>query len=222
MKTLAVICSLLALFVVPAMAPLMAQDQPPTDQGQTSSEQTEPVKVKKTYETPKFEISAGYSYRSFYSKDLTSLGMNGWYVSFDDNLKRWIGVVGEAAVTGENQGITPQGILGDTHVYTFLIGPEIYPLGHRKLSPFGHIFYGAGYYRNVTPIYGGYLGQTTTSLTRLWEAGGGLDLNLSQHWGVRLVQVDFSGGNFFPNSQNYTNRVMHRVSVGVVYRFGQR
>jgi len=224
MKKRAVICSLLALFVVPAMAPLVAQDQPPTDQSPTPTEQTEPVKVKRTHPTPKFEISAGYAYRKYYAPDGPavgvpgSIGMNGWYVSFNDNLRRWIGIAGEAVDTGTNQGL----LLGDTHIYTFMAGPQIYPLGHRKISPFGHFFYGGGYYRDKIAPFQEFGGNTITSLVRVWEGGGGLDMNLSQHWGVRLIEVDVGSANFFPSTQTFTNSTMKRVSVGVVYRFGQR
>jgi hypothetical protein len=218
MRKLAAICGFLALFIVPAMTPLIAQEQPQTDQSQTPPEQTPPAKPKRTHATPKFELSAGYAHRTYYSTDLTTLGTNGWYVSFEDNFKRWIGLDADVADTGENQGF----ILGNTHIYTFLVGPQVYPLGHRKLSPFGHFFYGAGYYRDDVPPCCGYRGNAITSLVRVWQGGGGLDLNLSQHWGVRVVQVDVASGNFFPNTSTYTNRSMLRVSAGVVYRFGQR
>ena len=224
MKKQAVICSLLALFVVPAMAPLVAQDQPPTDQNQTPPAQTEPVKLKKTRITPRFEISAGYAYRKYYAPDGPAVGvpgnvgMNGWYVSFNDNLKRWIGIAGEVVDTGTNQGF----LLGDTHIYTFVAGPQIYPLGHRKLSPFGHFLYGGGYYHDNIPPFQEFAGNTITSLVRVWEGGGGLDMNLSQHWGVRLIEIDVGSANFFPSTSTFTNSTMPRVSVGVVYRFGQR
>lgn len=218
MRKLAVICGLVVLFVAPAIA----QDQPQTDQSQAPSEQTEPVKPKRTYTTPKFELSGGYAYRTYYSNDGTTLGMNGWYVSFDDNLRSWIGVVGEVVDTGKNQGIV-QGInLGDTHIYTFMVGPQIYPLKHHKLTPFGHFLYGAGYYRNTVGSLSGYGGSATNLVVRDWQGGGGLDLNVSQRWAVRLVQFDVGSANFFPNTSNFTNSTMKRVSVGIVYHFGQR
>lgn len=214
MRKLAAICGLLALFVVPAMA----QDQSSSDQSQPSSEQTKPAKAKRTYTTPKFELSGGYAYRTYYSTDGATLGMNGWYGSFDDNLKRWIGLTAEAVGVGKNEG----SLYGDTHIYTFLVGPQIYPLTHRKLTPFGQVLIGVGYYRNVVPPFGDYPGKTTTSTVRAWQGGGGLDLKVSEHWSVRLVQVDFGSANFFPNTSSYVNRSMHRVSVGVVYHFGRR
>lgn len=223
MRKLAVICGLVALFVVSAIAPLAAQEQPPSDQSQTTPEQTPPeqtppAKPKRTRATPKFELSAGFAHRSYYSTDLTTLGTIGWYVSFEDNWKRWIGFEADVADTGQNQGL----ILGNTHIYTFLAGPQVYPLGHRKLTPFGHFFYGAGYYHDKIPPCCGFNGNTITSLVRAWEAGGGLDFNVSQHWGIRAVEIDDISAPFFPGTNTYTSRSLIRVSVGVVYRFGQR
>ncbi|HXX44394.1 MAG TPA: hypothetical protein VEJ38_06675 [Candidatus Acidoferrales bacterium] len=227
MKKLAVFFGLFALLALPATAQDQApteQNQAPSDQGGTSSQETHPVKVKKTYVTPKFEISAGYSHRTYYSPNGPEvgvpggIGMNGWYVSFDDNLIRWVGIAGEFADTGKNQGL----LLGDTHIYTFVVGPQIYPLGHRKLTPFGHFFFGGGYYRDDISRFSEFGPNSITSLVEVWEAGGGLDLNLSEHWGVRLIEFNVGSANYFPNTQSFTNSTSKRVSVGVVYRFGHR
>jgi len=231
MRKVAVICGLAGLFVLSAISSSRAQDQPPpeqgqapSDQGQTPEGQTEPVKVKRTSTVPKFQISAGYANRSYYATDGLglrvpgSIGTNGWYASFEDNLKKWIGVVGEVVDTGKNQGT----ILGTTHIYTFLVGPQVYPLGHRKVSPFGQFLYGVGFYDDKVPPCCGSNGNDITSTVRAWAGGGGLDLNLKEHWAVRLLEIDFTSANFFPSTQTYTNRTLRRVSVGVVYRFGKR
>jgi len=225
MKKLAVIGGLLAMFAMTAAA----QEQPPTEQGQTPSdhgqtEETPPVKPKKVYETPKYEISAGYSYRSYYSpngpavNEPGNVGMNGWYVSVDRNYKKWIGLVAEVTDTGKNQGL----LLGDAHIYTFGAGVQIYPLGHRKLTPFGHFLYGGGYYRDAIAPFQAFSGNTITSLIKAWEGGGGLDLNLKEHWAIRLIEFDVGSGNYFPSSQTYAASAPHRISVGFVYHFGQR
>ncbi|HXX19667.1 MAG TPA: hypothetical protein VEJ46_09710 [Candidatus Acidoferrum sp.] len=218
MKKLAVICGLVALFVVPAIA----QDQPQSDQNQAPPEQTEPVKPKRTFVTPKYEISAGYAHRSYYSTDGTTLGMNGWYGSFEDNFHSWIGLIGEVAGTGKNQGIVQGVNLGKTNIYTFMVGPEVYPLRHRKLTPFGHFLYGAGYYRNTVPAISGFGAAATNIVVRAWQGGGGLDLNITHQWALRLIQFDVASSNFYPTTTSFVNSTMKRVSVGLVFHIGQR
>lgn len=227
MRKLAVICGLIAVFALAAIAQDQAptpQGQAPSDQGQTAPEQTQPAKEKKSYATPKFEISAGYSHRTYYSPDGPAvavpgnIGLNGWYASFNDNIKRWLGIAGEVTDTGTNQGL----LLGDVHIYTFLVGPQIYPLGHRKVTPFVRFLYGGGYYRDHISPFSDFPANTITSVVQVWEAGGGLDMNLSEHWGVRLFEFDIGSANYFPSTMSYTNSTSHRISVGVVYRFGQR
>jgi len=218
MKKLAVICGLMALFVVPAIA----QDQPQSDQNQAPPEQTEPVKPKRMSVTPRFEVSAGYAYRTYYSNDGTKLGMNGLYGSLDYNLRSWIGVAGEVVGVAQNQGISQNIVYGDTQIYTFMVGPQVYPLRHHKLTPFGHYFYGAGYYRNSVPPVGGFGSRVNNIVVRGWQAGGGLDLNVSRRWAVRLIQFDVGSANFYPNTSTFVNSLMKRVSVGIVFHIGQR
>ena len=219
MRKLAVVCGLFTLFVMPALAPLMAQDQqPPSDQSQAPSEETQPAKPKRKYTVSKYELSGGWAFRTYYAPSLTTLDTNGWYGSFDYNRFTWLGFVGEAVGTGYDQG----GLDGKTKIYTFMGGPQIYPLRHHKLTPFGHFLYGLGYYRQSIAPYGGFAGNTIEYTVGAWEAGGGVDLALNQRWGVRLAQVDFTSANFIANSTAYTNRGLIRVSVGVVYHFGKR
>lgn len=211
MKKLARLFGLLVLFVVP----VMAQDTTPP-QSTPAPAPEEPAKVKRTYVTPKVELSGGYTYRQYYVSTSTNIGMHGWYASGDYNLYRWLGVEGEVVSVGKNLGI----IDGDTHIYTFMGGLRLTPLGHRKITPYGHILYGEGYYRVTYPPLGGHGGATQTSSASVWEGGGGLDYNLGRHWGIRLVEADFGGGKFLKNG--YAGQSSRRVSFGIVFRFGEK
>ena len=211
MKKLAALFGMLVIFIAPAMA---QESAPPQSTPAPAPE--EPAKVKRTYVTPKVEFSGGFTYRQYYVATSTNIGMNGWYASGDYNLYRWLGVEGEVLGVGKNQGI----IIGDTHIYTFMGGLRITPLGHRKLTPYGHVLYGEGYYRNTTQPLGGHNGRTVTNTVSVWEAGGGLDYNLGRHLGIRLVEADFGGGKFLNNG--YSSQSSRRVSFGIVLRFGEK
>jgi hypothetical protein len=217
MKKLAVVCGF--LFFMPMLAPLTGQEQqPPSDQNQAPSEETKPAKEKRTFPITKYELSGGWAFRTYYAPSLTTLGTNGWYASLDYNKFTWLGFVAEGVGTGYTQGL----LNGQTKIYTFQAGPQLYPLRHRKLTPFGHFLYGVGYYRLSVAAYGGFAANTITYVVGSWQAGGGLDLALRQQWAVRLIQFDYMTANFYPNTAAYTNRGLLRFSTGVVYHFGKR
>lgn len=204
----------LLVLLVLCILPAMAQDNPAPPQDQSAAAQETPQKPK-ARETPKYELSAGYAFRSYYQSSGSTPYLKGWYVSGDYNLRRWLGAEAEVMGAYMDQGI----ILGKTRIYDVLVGPKLFPLGHRKLTPFGHVLLGAARYSNTVPPVGLYGSATTTATAYAWEAGGGLDLNLSPHWGIRLVQADFGGANFFGGSTSHGSR---RIVAGVVYRFGKR
>lgn len=162
----------------------------------------------------RYEVSAGYSLRIYTPPNYNHVFMNGWYVSGDYNLLSRLGVT-----AGLNGAYKDQGLNGNLSIYSVLIGPQVYPFGHRhKLTPFAHVLFGEGFYRNHYPAYGGFPSTVTTDAKSTWEAGGGLDLARTGHWEIRMIQADFGQTRFLGNK----SQANYRVSVGVVYRFGGR
>ncbi len=168
----------------------------------------------------RFELSAGGSFRLFQqteTSDESKIGMPGWYASGVYNIHHFRDHFGvQLEGTG---GYRSQGTFGDTSIYTLLIGPRVYPFGHHKLTPYGQFLFGEGYYRNEIPAYGGYQSSVYSSYGKAWEVGGGLDLRIKKHWGVRMMQFDFGQTRFFSSSIYQTN---YRASIGIIYRFGGR
>jgi hypothetical protein len=218
MKKLVALFGLLALFVVPVVA--QESSTAPQDQAPTApAAPTEPVKVKHTYPTPKYEISGGFTYRTYYGPNASTIGMKGGYASFDYNFFRWLGLEGE--VVGVSGALKiPQLPADDIKIFTALAGPKIYPFGHRKITPFGHFLYGAGINTTAVPAFSGYGGNTSAVAVRAWEVGGGLDYNRWTHWGIRVIQFDYGVAKFLGNS--IPNQSSRRVSFGIVYRFGEK
>ena len=207
MTKLAVLCGLLMLLAAAAMA----QDTSTS----TTPAPAKPEKVKPDRSTPQIEVSGGFTYRRFYDSDGATLGMKGWYVSGEYNIYRWLGGVAEASDTRENQFL-----LGNTSVSSILIGPQIYPFGHRRVSVFGEFLAGAGLYRNAIPAFGDYSASEPTYAALMWQAGGGVDYNRWKHLGIRIIQADFGHSSFFANAPS--NHFTSRFSAGIVYRFGEK
>lgn len=168
-----------------------------------------------------FELSAGGSFRLFQqteTADESKIGMPGWYFSGVFNLRRFHSLLGlQLEGTGAYRH---QGTFGDTSVYNLLAGPRVYIFGHHKLTPYGEVRFGYGYYTNDVPAYGGYSAQTQVSRGYSWEGGGGVELNLRhQHWAIRMMQFDFGQTSFFSYNVRQTN---YRASIGVIYHFGRK
>ena len=180
---------LLVLFALPAVAWAQegTQETPPTaPQAPAQTPAPAPPIAAEIY-TPQYELSAGYTLRKFYFPDeptAPTLGMNGGYVSVDRNFKRWLGAYAEISAAYKNRGVW-----GDSSVYSLLVGPQIYPLKHHKLTPFGHVLFGEGYYRNSVPANGGFGTKVEDCdglcLGRRWRHGS-ISQDASRHPSVRI------------------------------------
>ena len=84
----------LFVLLVLCISPAMAQDSPPAPQDQSAAPQETPEKPK-ARETPRYELSAGYAYRSFYQSSGSTPYLKGWYASANYNLYRWLGAEAE-------------------------------------------------------------------------------------------------------------------------------
>jgi len=159
-------------------------------------------------ETPKADISAGYSLL-FIAKGFT-LTMNGGSVAGAVNVNDWIGVVADFGAYDGSAGIP--GLIGET--YTF--GPRFSYRKWNRLTPFAQVVIGGGH-ANTTN--GGFLGARNAFAA---GAGGGGDLVLDRAGKFALrAQLEFlnfrTNDNFSPQS----NTGAFRFSAGIVFRFGK-
>src|SRR5271163_4033416 len=128
--------------------------------------------------TPQFEIGGGYAFRSYdESQSGTRLKMNGWDAFGDYHIWRFINVAADFSGTYNHYGSSTNVYTNDgsTAVYNALIGPQLYPFGHRhKYTLFGHVLFGGGLYIYNLPPQGGYGAVHTSDSARSWMGGGGL------------------------------------------------
>jgi len=207
-----------ALFLVCAV-PVMAQvDENPTTPPQETPPTQQPTPApRKAF--PKYDISAGYSFQTYKAASgSTSIHLQGWYGDLVYNLFSWGGA--EAQISGDYKTLPVP--LSNTHVnigiYSLMAGPRIYPLRHHKLEPWAHILFGGAIYHDFFPANGGFPSKTDTFLSKALEFGGGFDLNLREHWGFRLIEIDYVKTQF---NGSY-NQPGYRIAVGATYRFGEK
>jgi outer membrane protein OmpA-like peptidoglycan-associated protein len=166
---------------------------------------------------PRMDISAGYNYVGANSPPGGSdhFGLQGGYVSGSFNLWRWVSVAGE--FTGEHaSNISTLG--QDLTLMTFTGGPRVMHT-YGRFTPFGEALFGGAHAGN-SYFPQGTTGSTTSATSFALSAGGGVDLNLSNQFSIRLARVDYLRTSFPNGSSNEQNQLM--AGAGVVFHFGSR
>jgi len=168
----------------------------------------------------RLELGGGVLFRSFANLTPTGnptgtrLDMLGWDTYADYRFLHWLSVGGDLSgayhLSSEN---------GNTQIYTVSLGPQIYPFGHNhKLTPWGHVLFGRGFYGLNLESQGGFNSLSRWDNSFSWMGGGGIDLRFKRRWRIRLIEFDYESTKFAaPGSSGYGN---YRVSVGLLYRFG--
>ena len=158
----------------------------------------------------RFELFAGYSYLHFtdpgYHVEPDLIGsLDGGSVSGAFNLTSHLGLVGDFGIYEASQA----GQLSGGKILTFLFGPRL-SLRARRFTPFIQALGGGARFID-NGEYGYNIGSPS------WGAGGGLDVNLSKHFGVRAFQLEYLKTYFSDGIRGHQENV--RASAGVMVRF---
>jgi outer membrane protein OmpA-like peptidoglycan-associated protein/opacity protein-like surface antigen len=209
-----------AIFLMPA---ILVQAQAPA---------TSPYSNRPNFGTPKAELFLGYSYLRAVPAPADGnrlVWLNGGSTSIAFNFNRYLGLVGdfggfdnsEIRLTGAN---SPSVVDSSGTAYTYLLGPRLSFRNHGRITPFAQVLAGAIHAGPVTASSGCTGGGCTVlpaENTFAMTAGGGLDLTLSRHFALRLVQAEYmmtrldSVSTGASASQNDM-----RLSSGIVFRLG--
>jgi hypothetical protein len=150
------------------------------------------------------ELFGGYAYVGFGSRGYLTgaLGSFGW------NIKPWLQIVTDTSYSL----VTPSG--GRILFYGSHFGPRFFRRGQNKwgASPFIEALFGRSRLTTSISGPGGYqISNTAFSI----KVGGGLDLNISPHVAIRLLNVDYCRTALLVYSQNN-----YWASAGIVLRLG--
>jgi hypothetical protein len=150
-----------------------------------------------------FELFAGYGFTRFGGNNGSNL--NGALGSFGFNFMPWLEIIGDASYNF----ITVNGV--KSVLYGDHFGPRIFL---RSRSGHGPIPFVEGL------IGGSRIDTTSGGVTSSnngisYKAGGGVDLNLSRHLAIRLIDADYYRTPFLTGApSNYS------ASVGIIIRLG--
>jgi opacity protein-like surface antigen len=185
-------------------------------------------------EAPKVEVFGGYSFL----RPEGGGNLNGWQVSVAGNINDWFGVVAElSGHYGSRHSRSISSFPGfpglpdppifnartdsESSFHTFLFGPRFSYRKNARVTPFAHALVGASRVQEEL--------TTTISFSDMNESfnhfsfsdtnfavalGGGIDLNLSKGFGLRLVQADY-----LPVRRSGFTQDNARISTGLVFRF---
>ena len=191
-------------------------------------------------DAPSFEVGGGFAYRSFNGPSYTNtgygvteprMGMNGWFATVDYNFNGFLGVTTDVDWTRADVPNDPN-LPGTDTLSTVMVGPQIYPIGHHRITPFGHVEFGLAHFSwNVAnvPLYegcgteGSDVGPCTlTDGSFALGVGGGVDLTLMKAFAVRVGEFDWEQTRMFEPGPAYgnTNQNNWKVKAGIIIRFG--
>jgi opacity protein-like surface antigen len=163
----------------------------------------------------------------------------GWNAEVQYNADRWIGIVadfdGRYGTPFTASSISQVSGLPDGTAYSFLAGPVISYRKFKKITPFAHALFGVDRTTLKSSTINGLPAPVTSASANYTDfalaAGAGVDYKLTQHFALRLAQVDyfhtsvnlnklyqsaFAPGLFEGPATHQRNL---RVSAGVVFQF---
>lgn len=121
-----------------------------------------------------------------------------------------------AAEVGSTHASNVDGTTGDLTLTSFLGGPK-YSWRKHRLVPYGQVLLGGAHASGaLTPSAAGF---ASSSNAFAMAAGGGVDLDVSRRWAVRIFQLDYYLTRFDNGVNDHQNNL--RLGFGVAYRFGR-
>ncbi len=178
--------------------------------------------------TPKAELFLGYS---FVPAVPFSVGnridwLHGGSTSLALNVNRYLGLVADFGGYRANKFAPPTGGFVDAsaNVFTYMFGPRL-SFRHDRAIPFVQALFGGVHASEVT--LSGCTGIGCTPLPSesafAMTAGGGVDVTLTRHVALRVVQAEYLMTRFTDRSSSTGQKARQndvRVSAGIVFRFG--
>jgi hypothetical protein len=159
---------------------------------------------------PRVELFGGYAFARMAGGG-TASNLNGALGSFGLNIKPWLQIVADTSYSVVTVSGTKNVLYGNHY------GPRFFRRGRNRwgATPFVEALVGGSRADTIVSGTGGY---TYSANTISYKAGGGLDINPSRHFQIRLFDVDYYRTSFGVNAHQNN----YWASTGIVLRlFGR-
>jgi hypothetical protein len=189
----------------------------------------------------KGEVFVEYSYLRFNPTipQVRNRSFNGGGGGFTFFLGKYFGIKGEfmgyasttftKVVTSPivtTRGTIPIGVFSSQgNMFTYLFGPVIRLFPTSKATPFGEVLFGGSNTNAYTGLIrsinagGGTITASGTQHPFTMAVGGGLDLNVSRHFAVRPVEIDYLLTRYSNPLTGTNNQNNFRYVGGIAYKF---
>ncbi len=165
----------------------------------------------------KWEFAAGYNFvhTNAPPAGCGCFSMNGGTASALRQFTPHLGVEGEfSGVNNGNVNATGRSLT----LLTYTVGPRYrFLASDQRFEPYAHVLLGGAHASGG--LYGSSASDSGTANAFATSIGGGVDLKLTQHVGIRIVQVDYLL-TLLSNGVNSRQNNLS-VSTGFVVRFGK-
>lgn len=161
---------------------------------------------------PKVELFGGFSYVKVDADERDNRNFYGWNGAVSINSDKLIGITID--VSQHYQDF----VLGTSNILGIHGGPRFVVRGEHATT-FIHVLLGGSRIHDRVNTLTQRFSTHDTSFSML--AGGGVDVNLTEHLGVRLIQAEYDMTTFKGSFSG--KRLQHnlRVGIGFVFRFGK-
>lgn len=158
----------------------------------------------------KGSLFGGYQYMSVGTQHISRQNTNGFDVDVAFNALKVVALVGDVSAGFQGNFFT-NGLTA--HIWNVLFGPRfIIPLG--KVAPFAEAMF--GFARVGATLNGVNVTNTNFGMA----VGGGLDVNVSPHFGIRLFKIDYMLDRVPINLAGITNNLNNvRLAAGIKLRW---
>jgi len=140
--------------------------------------------------------------------------LNGGSAWLGLNVSHSFSLVGEIA----SQHGRDSGSNGDLTLTSFMVGPRYSIKRGGHFAPFGQVLVGVAHASGSLAPGSSDIAGSSNSFAM--AAGGGLDVNLSEHFTLRAIQGDYFLTQFENGSNDRQNNF--RLGLGLIIKFGAR
>ncbi len=166
---------------------------------------------------PVVSVGLGYSYTNMAVPSSERIALNGLDAAFTLDVSPRLGARVDVGYVRASH-VLNSGYHGD--VLSYLAGPVLYPVRHRKLAVFAQGLLGAARVTGPVPVsgsgflIGGYVNHFA------WAVGTGVEFRVSESIGVR-IGTDYLHTRYFNASAAISGQNNLRITGSFVYFFGR-